>query len=516
MHKSGRAQVMLGLCTFVSRLLGFVRVRVFTYFFGFSSESDVLYAVLAFPNNLRKLFAEGALHSALLPIATGIVDERSRAHSHSQRVFSSVFTVVVIIMIVLVSAGELFAPQLVSILFRFVDEEQVSLAVSVFRIVFPFIAFVSLMTVYSVFLHAHSHFFVSALSPILISISVIIAVPLGASSLGIFSAAWAFCISACLVVVLHGFACMRLGYVFVPMLRGYTQETKTVLKRWVPAILASLAPLINLQFSYFLLTSFDTGQSSYFSSAIVFYQLPIGIIGSAIITVSFVELSRYYARQEMRRLASCNVTAIFKLFALLVPVSIVFFFFAKLGVIVAYGSRRISTEDIRSITEVLKMFSFGIVSTSLYMYFQRSFYAYNKDKWAFGFACAYTGIDICLSLVLSARFPYAWALALAYTISGFIIVPLQFFVISRVCSVRMGSAYFLKLAFANAVLFFLCLAISMAIEIWIPHIRFLQALTFIMVIGLCLGGLYYLMLKLLSLYGLFFHEKSHENYNDKL
>ncbi|RPJ03920.1 MAG: murein biosynthesis integral membrane protein MurJ, partial [Spirochaetaceae bacterium] len=55
------------LCTFLTRILGFVRIAVFSYFFGDKGIADVINAVFHIPNSLRMLFAEGALSSAFIP-----------------------------------------------------------------------------------------------------------------------------------------------------------------------------------------------------------------------------------------------------------------------------------------------------------------------------------------------------------------------------------------------------------------------------------------------------------------
>ena len=54
-------------CTLLSRLLGFVKIVIIGAVFGASGKADVLNAVFAVPNNLRKLMAEGALSSSFIP-----------------------------------------------------------------------------------------------------------------------------------------------------------------------------------------------------------------------------------------------------------------------------------------------------------------------------------------------------------------------------------------------------------------------------------------------------------------
>ena len=62
-------------CTAGSRLFGYVRQALFSYYFGASGAADSLNAVFNIPNNLRKLFAEGAFSSAFIPVLSSTIEE---------------------------------------------------------------------------------------------------------------------------------------------------------------------------------------------------------------------------------------------------------------------------------------------------------------------------------------------------------------------------------------------------------------------------------------------------------
>ena len=68
--------VVVMLCTAASRLFGYVRQALFNYYFGGAGAADAINAVFNIPNNLRKLFAEGAFSSAFIPVlSTTLADD---------------------------------------------------------------------------------------------------------------------------------------------------------------------------------------------------------------------------------------------------------------------------------------------------------------------------------------------------------------------------------------------------------------------------------------------------------
>ncbi|MBQ9726499.1 MAG: murein biosynthesis integral membrane protein MurJ, partial [Kiritimatiellae bacterium] len=67
----------VGLFTMASRVLGLVREWLMAHFVGAGLESSAFYVAFAIPNFSRRLFGEGALTSAFVPVFKGLA-ERDR------------------------------------------------------------------------------------------------------------------------------------------------------------------------------------------------------------------------------------------------------------------------------------------------------------------------------------------------------------------------------------------------------------------------------------------------------
>ena len=66
-RRSALSTVLVMICTFLSRILGFVKASAIGAVFGAGGQADVIHLIFNIPNNMRKLLAEGALSTAFIP-----------------------------------------------------------------------------------------------------------------------------------------------------------------------------------------------------------------------------------------------------------------------------------------------------------------------------------------------------------------------------------------------------------------------------------------------------------------
>jgi len=66
-----KAAWVVGLATLLSRVFGFIRDMVIAGFFGAGPATDAFFVAFRIPNLLRRLFAEGSLTIAFIPVFTG-------------------------------------------------------------------------------------------------------------------------------------------------------------------------------------------------------------------------------------------------------------------------------------------------------------------------------------------------------------------------------------------------------------------------------------------------------------
>ncbi|MDR2767456.1 MAG: murein biosynthesis integral membrane protein MurJ [Treponema sp.] len=165
MLRSGGA---LSLLTLASRVLGLFREMTKAALLGTSALSDAFSVAFLIPNLFRRLFAEGSIAVAFIPTLKEYLLEGDRAKI--RRFVSCVFTFLTFFVSLAVAAGMLLCPLLIS-LFGFFEafDETVFLT----RIMFPFLAFISIAALFQGILNSVHIFAPSGLAPILLNIITI-------------------------------------------------------------------------------------------------------------------------------------------------------------------------------------------------------------------------------------------------------------------------------------------------------------------------------------------------------
>ena len=164
---------LVGLLTFLSRLIGYLRDVVVAYFFGASYQTDAFYVAFRIPNLLRRLFAEGSITVAFVPIFTEYLNN---GYDEAKKALNSIFTVLFFVISIIAVLGIIFSPIIVKLFAYGFDEKTFNLAVQLNRIMFPYIVFISLAALSMGILNTLKHFFAPAFSPVLFNIVIIVSI----------------------------------------------------------------------------------------------------------------------------------------------------------------------------------------------------------------------------------------------------------------------------------------------------------------------------------------------------
>jgi putative peptidoglycan lipid II flippase len=342
--KSGAKKSTLIVSAFVmmSRLFGVVREQIFAFMFGASGLSDAFVAAFRIPNLLRDLFAEGALSTAFTTTFTKTWEkEGPQSAWHLARLVLSTLTFVLGIICLL---GIFFAPQLVHVISGgFANTpgmpDKFDLTVRMTQLLFPFILFVSLAAAVMGILNSRHVFGVPASASTVFNIVSIV----GGAGLAFFLEpqqswshphfgeralmGWAF------GALLGGLAqlAMQLPSLFKQGLNFdgaiYVREffsdpaLRTVLILMVPSAIAGSAVQINVAVNQGF-ASHINGANSWLYYAFRLVQLPIGIFGVAIATVTLPAVARQHALDDLKAFGKTVEEALRFGFYLTLPASL--------------------------------------------------------------------------------------------------------------------------------------------------------------------------------------------------
>src|SRR5690349_2326924 len=168
-----RAAASVSGMTLLSRITGFVRDTLIAVLFGAGALTDAFFVAFRIPNLLRRLFAEGAFSQAFVPV---LGEYRSRLGDEATRELAGkVLGVLAIALFVATLAGVVAAPLVVyaTALGFAADAEKFGLTVTMVRICFPYILFISLVSFCAGILNTYGSFKAPAFTPVLLNLSFI-------------------------------------------------------------------------------------------------------------------------------------------------------------------------------------------------------------------------------------------------------------------------------------------------------------------------------------------------------
>ena len=162
-----------GFYTIISRLLGYIRDILIAIFLGTGFLADAFFVAFRIPNTFRRLFSEGTLNAAFVPSYTS---EMNKGKKSTNEFANNIFNLLFLGLLILTIVVQIFMPGFVSIIAPgFVDDlEKMDLAISLTRITFPFLLFISLASFFSAILNSHNKFAAASAAPILLNVILII------------------------------------------------------------------------------------------------------------------------------------------------------------------------------------------------------------------------------------------------------------------------------------------------------------------------------------------------------
>jgi putative peptidoglycan lipid II flippase len=301
----------VGGWTLISRITGFVRDIVMAAILGAGPIADAFLVAFRLPNHFRAIFAEGAFSSAFVPAYARRLQQEGKEKANSFA--DEIGTGLLLVQIILLGLAWLFTPQFVKLLAPGLSDDpaRFDLAVTLTRITFPYLGFTAMLAMLSGTLNANQRFAAAAGAPVLLNVSMVIAL-LSASFFPTagHAAAWGVCVAGVLEVLAVAIDAERHGFGFRLRWPVLDEPTKRFLRALGPAILGAGGVQLALFADTMIATFLPTGALSALYYADRINQLPIGVVGIAIGIVLLPEMSRRLAANDEKGAAASQGRAI--------------------------------------------------------------------------------------------------------------------------------------------------------------------------------------------------------------
>lgn len=415
-----RSTATVGFFTLLSRITGFVRDVIMANLIGASWLSDAFFVAFKLPNFFRRLFAEGAFNAAFVPSFSALLtsDGRKAAIDFAGEVMSVLLVVLLalnaIFIVFMPWIMPVFAPGFAG------SPEKFDLTVSLSQITFPYILFISLVSLLGGILNSMGKFAAPAASPILLNLCMIGGMvwltgvsetPAHALAISVFVAG----------IVQFGWlvmVCVRQGCMPGLTMPRLTPRLRTMLLLMAPAALGSGVQQLNLLVDVIIASHIEDAVSYlYYADRIT--ELPIGMIGVAVGTVLLPMLSKHIRAGELE-IARSEMNRALELVLLFgIPSTAALLVIAEPVIRVLYLHGAFTVENMRATSAALIAFTAGLPAFLAVKVFAPGFFANHDTKTPFKIALICVVINLVLNLLLIRPFAHV-GMAMATSIAGWV------------------------------------------------------------------------------------------------
>lgn len=376
-----RALATVSGMTLLSRILGFVRDFVIARAFGAGLATDAFFVAFKLPNLLRRMFAEGAFSQAFVPILGEYKNKRGDAETLS--LIEHVASLLTLALFAITALGIAAAPVLVWISAPgyAADPGKFELTVTLTRITFPYILFMSLVALSGGILNTWSRFALPAFTPVLLNITFIGMALLAAPYFDppVLVLAWSVFIGGLLQLAIQFPALKKIAMLPRPSLNWRAAwadpGVRRILTLMGPALIgvsvSQISLLINTVFASFL----KTGSVSWLYYADRLMEFPSGMLGAALGTILLPSLSRYHARENPVEYSKLLDWGLRLTLLLAAPASLALAILAVPLIATLFFQGAFTVDDVFRTREALLAYSVGLTGLILVKVLAPGFYA---------------------------------------------------------------------------------------------------------------------------------------------
>ena len=396
--------------TIISRLLGYVRDILIAVFLGAGPLADAFFVAFRIPNTFRRLFSEGTFNAAFVPSYSSLNDNKKK----SQKFANNIFTLLVIGLFFLVLVIEIMMPLFVFLIAPGFegDYQKMELAITLTRITFPFLIFISLASFFSAILNSHNKFAVASATPIILNI-LLIGVLLFGKILNdelVYYLSYAVTISGILQLIFLYFFVKKYLSLKISLSFKIDNKVKLFFKKLFPSIFSSGVTQINILVGT-IIASFQASAVSYLYYADRIYQINLAIAGIAIGTVILPQLSKHVQSNKKDKINLIQNKALELSLFLSIPAALALLIASEEIISSLFGYGSFSELSVMNSAKALFYFAIGLPAFSLIKIFSAFFFARHNTKVPFYISLTSVLLNVFISVVF-------------FKEVGFIIIPI--------------------------------------------------------------------------------------------
>ena len=380
-----RSTALMSACTLVSRATGFIRTWAMAFALGNTIMAAGFSLANNLPNMIYELVAGGVLSTAFLPI---YLQQRNQSSDEAASAYASNLLSIALVLLGGISLlASIFAPQVMvtQSLFSSASEETVTAAVWFFRFLSFEILFYGISAIFGGILNAEREFFWPAISSVFMNIVAIVGFfgyPFISAANATAGTTWLGATNLLSIAVM--------AFVQLPALRRTGVRLRfridlhgpglaETLRLALPAIACTAINLVGLSVMNSCALHVAANGPASVGYAWMWYQFPYGVLGVALSTAMFTEMSDAVSRGETERFKEHLLAGLTTTLMLIIPMAALLFA-CSFQLIGLYSAGRFTPDDIAPIAMLLKGWAINLPIYAAYMYVYRVFSALKDMK----------------------------------------------------------------------------------------------------------------------------------------
>jgi putative peptidoglycan lipid II flippase len=385
---SPAAAVAAGI--FASRIVGLLRVRAFSHFFGLQSEAaDAFNAAFRIPNLLQNLFGEGALSGSFIPVYSGL-RARQRPEEAAQ-VARTIFALLALAVSVLSLIGVLAAPWVIQGLAPGFQGQKRELTIQLVRILFPGAGLLVLSAWCLGVLNVHGRFFLSYAAPIAWNIAMIATLVLFGRGrplpeLAIYLA-WGSVVGSLAQVGVQWQQAWTLSAGGLRL--AMSEPVREAIRNFGPVVASRGAVQLTAYIDTVIASLLPTGAVTGLTNTQLLYTLPVSLFGISISAAALPSISadahQEDAREKVRSRVAANAA---RIAYFTVPSAVSFLALGDVLAATLLQTGRFTAADSRYVWGILAGAAVGLVATTMSRLYGVAHYALGDTRTPLRFTIA--------------------------------------------------------------------------------------------------------------------------------
>ncbi len=403
----------------ITAVLGLVKSRLLTTFFGVSTDLSVFYTADRIPTLIYSLFVVGVLSTVFIPI---YADTLKKDGEDSHEVASTIINIGILFFMLFGGVAFIFAKQIIGLIsvYQFSPQE-ILLGTNLMRLILGAQLLLLLGSFLTSLAQTHNYFLLPSLAPVVYNFSMILGTIFLSKNYGIYGPTYGILLGSLAYLAIQMPIIRKIDFKYSPKIITSSYYVKKIFAITPPRFInvlinTSMATIYN---SLAILISKPS--VIYLKFADQLQSFPISLFGASIAAAALPTFSKNANPNDSEKFKKVFITSLHQMLFFVLPCSVILLVLRVPVIRIIYGASKFPWESTVKTAYVLAFFSISIFSQCTTLLISRAFYALKNTTTPLKTTAVFAPLNLLLCLGFINLLNWgAWSIAFAYSITSII------------------------------------------------------------------------------------------------